>query len=134
MENEAVLKNMELVSGLIVNFDKCSIFGVSVEMVVLRDMAEILGCGVGSLTYLDIKVGMNHRNVEERNCVVQKIKNRLRRWEDNKVSLGGRITLLNVVLSSLPTYYLSFYCIPRKSLCEIVKLQPNFFLGDEESN
>lgn len=67
-------------------------------------MAGILGCNIDSLpfTYLGSKVGMNHKRSSEWEVVVNKIKNWLRRWNDKKISLGGRITILNSVLSSLP--------------------------------
>ncbi|KAL8511368.1 hypothetical protein ACS0TY_017963 [Phlomoides rotata] len=74
-------------------------------------------------------VGVNHRGLEAWSGVIQKIKNRLRAWEDRKISFGGRIILLNAVLNSLPTYYLSFYRIPKHTLREIVKLQRDFLWG-----
>ncbi|KAL8523652.1 hypothetical protein ACS0TY_013573 [Phlomoides rotata] len=52
-----ILRNLELISGLKVNFDKCCLFGVNVIGKRLCEMAEILGSGVGSMpfSYLDIK-------------------------------------------------------------------------------
>ncbi|KAL8556266.1 hypothetical protein ACS0TY_003903 [Phlomoides rotata] len=74
----------------------------------MMEWAEILGCKVGSMpsSYLGIKVGMNHHNTAEWREIVQKIRNRVKRWESNKISFGGRIILVNAVLSYLPTYYL----------------------------
>ncbi|KAL8527230.1 hypothetical protein ACS0TY_005201 [Phlomoides rotata] len=108
-----ILRNLELLSGLKVNFDKCSLFGVNVDDSRLWEMADILGCGVGSLPFSYL--GMNHHKVSEWKGIVQKIRNRVKGWEENKVSLCGRIILLNAVLSSLPTYYLSFYLIPKET-------------------
>lgn len=106
-----ILKIMELVSGLRVNYDKCWLFGINVSDQRLNDMATILDCRIGSLpfSYLGIKVGIYHRKATEWKEIVNKIKGRLQRWEGHNFSFGGRITLLNSVLSSLPTYYLSFY-------------------------
>ncbi|KAL8475722.1 hypothetical protein ACS0TY_028397 [Phlomoides rotata] len=88
-------------------------------------MAEILGCRVGSLSfsYLGIRVGSNHRRLSEWSFIIQKVKNRLRKWDDKKISLGGRITLLNSVLSAIPIYYLSLYHIPKKIVREITSIQ-----------
>lgn len=60
-----VLKNLELVSGLKINFNKCCIYGINVGEVKMQEMTGILNCEKGSLpfSYLGIKVGMNHRNV-----------------------------------------------------------------------
>ncbi|KAL6516895.1 hypothetical protein OROHE_018183 [Orobanche hederae] len=129
-----ILRNLELISGLKVNFEKSGLFGVNIAEETLSDMAAILGCEVGKLPipYLGIKVGVNQRKGETWSSVIQKIRSRLKRWDDKNISFGGRITLLNSVLSSIPTFYLSFYKIPAKTLSEIVRLQRNFLWGGRE--
>ncbi|KAL8529717.1 hypothetical protein ACS0TY_006962 [Phlomoides rotata] len=89
-----ILGIMEILSGLKVNFDKCSIMGVNVEDSKLHDMANILGYNLGSFpfSYLGIRVGSNHRHISKWNFIIQKIKNRLCKWGDKKFSFGGRIT------------------------------------------
>lgn len=42
-----ILRNFELLSGLKVNFNKCSLMGVNVERERLDEMAGILRCEVG---------------------------------------------------------------------------------------
>lgn len=42
------------------------------------------------------------------------------------LSIGGRVTILNYVITNLPVYYLSFFKIPKKVIMEIVKLERNF--------
>ncbi|KAL8532126.1 hypothetical protein ACS0TY_008661 [Phlomoides rotata] len=91
-----IIRNLELLSGLKVNFVKCSVSGINVEGDRLAEISGILGCNVASIpfSYLGIKVGINHRCIAEWDVIVQKIKNRLKRWGDKKFSIGGRITLL----------------------------------------
>lgn len=119
-----ILRNMELLSGLKVNYKKCSLCGVNVEESRLREMTEILDCRVEEIpfVYLGIKVGINHRKVSEWKEVVNKVRDKIKRWEGTKLSIGGRITLLNSVLPAIPSYYLSFYKIPTRTLREIEKL------------
>lgn len=64
-----ILRNMELLLGLRVNFEKCSLMGINVDKDRLNEMAGILGCRKGSILflYLGIKVGCNHRRVLEWN-------------------------------------------------------------------
>ncbi|KAL8542013.1 hypothetical protein ACS0TY_003031 [Phlomoides rotata] len=71
-----ILINMDLLSGLTVNFDKCCLCGVNANDGFLRNLTDILGCRVGSIpfSYLGIKVGMNHRNTAEWSGIVQKSK------------------------------------------------------------
>jgi len=45
--------------------------------------------------------------------IVQKFKNMLSTWEQRTLSIGGRVTLINFVLSSLPLFFLSFFKIPN---------------------
>ena len=49
--------------------------------------------------------------------------------------MGGRITLINSVLTTLPIYLLSFFRIPKKVVQKIVTIQRNFLWGgDFEAN
>ncbi|KAL8489976.1 hypothetical protein ACS0TY_025756 [Phlomoides rotata] len=97
-----VLCHMEALSGLKINFDKCSISGINVEDERLQEVANILGCRVGGIpfSYLGLKVGIDHRRISEWAEILHKIRNRLKRWDDKNISLGGRITLLNSVFTS----------------------------------
>lgn len=50
------------------------------------------------------------------------------------MSLGGRITSINSVLSSLPLYYFSFYKAPRKTINTLVGIQRKFlWSGSDEA-
>lgn len=118
------LINLELVSGLKVNKEKCSIIGININEDVLDNFANTLRCRIGeiSLAYLGVKVGSTHRQSSKWDYVVKKVKNRLKKWEGLNLSVGERLTLINVVLVSLPVYYLSTYRAPLKALREITKL------------
>ncbi|KAL8552301.1 hypothetical protein ACS0TY_001121 [Phlomoides rotata] len=99
------LKVIHLVSGLKVNVEKCCLHGINVENNRLEELAELLGCGYGApqFSYLGIKVGSNHRLSSEWNGVIQRVRNRLLRWDKLNISIGGRLTLSNAVLTSLPS-------------------------------
>lgn len=43
-----ILKNFELLLGLKVNYNKCSLIRVNVE---LQDMASVLGCMIGEILF-----------------------------------------------------------------------------------
>lgn len=120
---------MVLISGLKVNYDKCWLYGMNVNDQLLNKMASILDCNIGCLpiSYLGIKVRIHQCKEVEWKGVVNKIKERLQRWEGNKFSLGGKITLLNSVLSlCLLTTYRSTKSKKKKTLRDIVSLQRSF--------
>lgn len=129
LENIAVIKhilrNFELVSGLKVNFHKCEILGINVENPELQSMADYLLCKVSKnpFSYLGINVGINHRLAKNWSKLKEKVRRRLNSWSGQHLSFGGRITLIQSVLSALPTYCLSFYRIPKSILNELMKIQ-----------
>lgn len=45
------------------------------------------------------------------------------------MSVGGRITLINLVLNAIPMYYLSFYKHLKVVIAEMIKLQQKFLWG-----
>jgi hypothetical protein len=54
---------------------------------------------------------------------------RLVGWKRLYLSKGGRITLIKSTLSSLPTYFLSFFTIPVSVANRLERLQMNFLWG-----
>ncbi|CAJ2645290.1 unnamed protein product [Trifolium pratense] len=54
---------------------------------------------------------------------------RLSSWCGRHLSYGGRITLINSVLASLPLYFFSFFKAPVCVLKQLVRIQRNFLWG-----
>lgn len=135
MENATIWKQIlvlfEFLSGLKINFNKSSLFGLNVSRDSLKATTESVVCTVGEFpfTYLGMKVGFQHRKVAEWAYLVDKVTKKLRVWEDKQVSMAGRITLLNSVLSSIPIYYFSFFLIPKKILKDLERVQHEFLWG-----
>lgn len=126
-----LLINFEAVSGLSVNFDKSTAFGVNIEREKLEEMVEGWGCRVEKLPipYLGIKVGERLGGVEGWKEVVEKVRRKLRRWDTRKLSMGGRITIVNSILSAMPLYNMSFLPMPKMVAKQIQSLQCNFLWG-----
>lgn len=57
----------------------------------------------------------------------------LSRWKGRHLSLGGRIVLIQSVLSSLPLYFFSFYRVPRKVLKVLIGIQRSFLWGGSDA-
>jgi hypothetical protein len=53
----------------------------------------------------------------------------LNSWNSRQLSFGGRITLINSVLTSLPLYYFSFFKAPCCVLKSLESIQRNFLWG-----
>lgn len=133
---KAILRSFELASGLKINYAKSNVLGVNIEERVLRGASAFLACCVGSIPFkfLGIQVGANPRRCTTWEPVLNKVKLKLSSWRGKQLSIGGRITLINSVLSSLPLYYFSFYKVPKKVLNELIRLQRAFLWGGDEAH
>ena len=45
--------------------------------------------------------------------------------------MGGRITLINSILTALPIYMLFFFRVPKKVVHKLVSIQRNFLWGGD---
>jgi hypothetical protein len=128
---KAMLRGFEMTSGLKVNFLKSCVMGVNVPNDFLSMAADFLNCRVGStpFKYLGLPVGANPRKLSTWEPLLEVIRRKLRSWGNKYVSLGGRIVLINVVLSAIPIFYLSFFKLPVKVWKEIVRIQREFLWG-----
>jgi hypothetical protein len=128
---KTVLRSFEIVSGLKVNFYKSKLYGINLEDNFMSAASSFLHCGVDSIPFrfLGIPVGANPRRKATWYPVLESMKNRLSAWNGRHLSIGGRVTLINSVLSSLPLYFFSFYKAPVCVIKEMVSIQRNFLWG-----
>ncbi|GKV37508.1 hypothetical protein SLEP1_g45534 [Rubroshorea leprosula] len=128
---KCILRTFELASGLKINFGKSQIMEIGTEEGWKERMACRLCCKEGELPfkYLGIPVGGNHRKLALWKPLLESFKKKLASWKGQNLSLGGRITLLNSVLSSLPVYLMSAYKIPKGTLYSLDKIRRNFLWG-----
>lgn len=132
---KSILRCFELVSGLKVNFHKSNvIIGINVENNFYLATSLFLNCKCGDVLfkYLGLPIEANPRRVATWQSVIDSTRKRLAAWKRKHLSLGGRITLINSVLSSLPIYFLSFFKIPKRVVSNIIRLQSNFLWGESE--
>jgi hypothetical protein len=91
-------------------------------------LTDILCCRVCTLPlmYLGMPLGASFKALAVWTPILEKIQRRLSSWKKKYLSKGVRLTLLKSTLSSLPTYFLSLFIIPRSVAQQIEKLQRNF--------
>lgn len=128
---KAILRSFELVSGLKMNYAKSNVMGINIEERVLRGASSFLACCIGKIPFkfIGILVGANPRRAETWEPVLKAMRLKLSTWRSRQLSIGGRITLINSVLSSLPLYFFSFFKAPKKVINEIEKVQRQFLWG-----
>ncbi|GJW06526.1 RNA-directed DNA polymerase, eukaryota [Tanacetum coccineum] len=110
-----ILKCFSLLSGLSINLNKSQLLGVGVSDNRVFEAALTLGCSVMKypFKYLGVRVGDNMSLVNAWDDTVTKLRKRLSRWKLKMLSIGGRLTLLKLVLGSSPIYYMSLFKAPK---------------------
>ncbi|GKA77246.1 RNA-directed DNA polymerase, eukaryota [Tanacetum coccineum] len=120
-----------LASGLKINIQKSKLMGIGTTQEEVRSAANIIGCNTFStpFNYLGVKVGTFTSRSSFWDEVLSKISSRLSRWKTKTLSIGGRLTLIKSVLSSLPLYYMSIYKVPMGVLHKMESIRRRFFNG-----
>jgi hypothetical protein len=108
--------------GLEVNFNKSYIVPINVLKEKVEIMAGTLGCLVQTMpfTYMGLPLGSTKPIIQEYLPLLSKIERRLMGISPF-TSYSGRLTLVNAVLSALPTYYMSVLELPMEIIDQINK-------------
>ncbi|XP_058734049.1 uncharacterized protein LOC131605745 [Vicia villosa] len=130
----AVLRAFEIVSGLGINYNKSKLIGINTNEHFLEAASNFLSCKVeeSNFYFLGIPIGFNPRKEATWKPLLLKMRNRLEGWSNRFLNLGGRITLLKSVLSSLCIFTMSFYKMPKKVVKLFTSVQSRFLWGDME--
>ena len=105
----------ENMSGLKINFDKSEVIMVSQDPQKTLYFSETFNCAVGDwpIKYLGVPVSGSRIKVANWLPLDEKLLKRLDGWKGGALSMGGRLTLINSSLSSIPTYNMSLYLLPK---------------------
>ena len=127
-----ILMWFEAVFGLRINLSKSEIIPVGTVSNV-EILASELGSGVGSLptTYSGLPLGAPHKLVGVWDSIEEIFRKRLASWKRQYISKGGRLTLIQSTLSSLPLYFLSLFRIPRV-VCDRLEKLSEISFGEVE--
>ncbi|GJZ10117.1 RNA-directed DNA polymerase, eukaryota [Tanacetum coccineum] len=104
-----VLKCFFLASGLKINLQKSKLMGIGINKIVVDKAARLVGCSTFStpFNYLGVKL--------------------------NTLSIGGRLTLIKYVLTSIPLYQMSIFKVSIGVLNKLESIRRNFFNGVDGS-
>ncbi|GJX96557.1 RNA-directed DNA polymerase, eukaryota [Tanacetum coccineum] len=109
-------------------------FGVHSDEV--YNTARIVGCSTFStpFNYLGVKVGGTMSKISSWDEVISNVKSRLSKWKLSSLSIGGRLSLLKSVISSIPLYHMSIFKVPFGVINHLESIRRNFFNGVDGSN
>lgn len=91
-------------------------------------MATILGCSVSNFpqTYLGLPLSQKKLRVSDYQPLICSFDRYLAGWKARLLSTGGRLVLINAVLSSLPVYFMPSNLIPKTVIDILVSRQRAF--------
>ena len=81
------------------------------------------------MIYLGMPLGILYKTASIWNPILERMEKKLAGWKRLYLSKGGRLTLLKSILSSLSTYYLSLFTIPKAVVTRLELIQRNFLWG-----
>jgi hypothetical protein len=114
-----VLSAFEKLSGLKINFHKSELFSFGDTRERAVEYVELFGCKEGDLPFRYLGIPMSYRQFSNKDwrLVEERFQKKLSSWKGNLLSSGGRLVLINSVLSILQMFMMSFFRIP-KGVCE----------------
>lgn len=113
-ELKRIPEDFSLATGLTINFHKSTFVPLHVPANVASAMAETLGCAISSFpqTYLGLPLSPHKLRACDFQPLVASFDRYLSGWKARLLSTGGRIVLVNAVLSSLAIYHMSCMMLP----------------------
>ena len=126
-----MLRCFEMVSGLRINFAKSQLRAIGKSEDWCTSAAAFLNCAMLNFPfcYLGIPIGVNPRRVVVWEPIIRKFEARLSKWKQRSISMAGRITLINVVLTALTMFFLSFFRATTAMINRLTAIQRKFLWG-----
>ncbi|KAH1219371.1 MMS19 nucleotide excision repair [Glycine max] len=78
---------------------------------------------------VNISDGVNPRRTVVWEPIIRKFEAKLNKWNHRNISMAGRTTLINAVLTALPLFYMSFFRIPSAVIKRLTAIQRRFLWG-----
>lgn len=101
---------------------------------VAREISAICGSPLTDNLEKDFGMPLLHSRVSKNTYmeIIEKVNDRLASWKSKGLSMAGRLTLIQSVTSSIPTYVMQTARPPTSVCGELDKLNRNFLWGDTE--
>nr|KYP44138.1 Putative ribonuclease H protein At1g65750 family [Cajanus cajan] len=131
-EVASILETFEIASGQAINFDKSEVFlnrhAPPAIHNMLSNILHVHSCETTS-KYLGLPsmIGRNKNDVFR--YIKERIWKKLQSWSHKSLSKAGKETLIKSVLQALPSYAMSVFMIPPRTIDEIEKLLNAFWWG-----
>jgi hypothetical protein len=86
------------------------------------------------MKYLGFPLSDRRLGIQAFKDIVVKMRHKLQPWKGRNLSLGGRLTLTNTSLSSLPIYMMGFFHLHEGVPQQMDTIRSKFFWGSDGEN
>lgn len=102
-------------SGLVTNCSKSAVYPIRCEGIHVAEIMQGFNCQIKDFpcTYLGLPLHFRALHRVEVQPLIDKMLNRLAIWRGKLLNKAGRLKLLNTVLSSIPTYFLTVFPLKK---------------------
>jgi hypothetical protein len=106
-----VLSVFEQLWGLKINFHKSELYCYGKAKDHEHEYAQLFGCKAGNTPFRYLGIPMHHKRLSNKDwsIIEEKFQKKLAGWKGNLLSVGGRLVLINSVLTSIAMFMLSFF-------------------------
>ena len=124
----------EQLSGLKINFHKNELFCFGEPQAVQMEYEKIFGYNQGMFPFRYLGIPMHYRRLQNSDWkgVDERFQKKLSGWKEKLLSAGGKLVLINYVLSSLPLFIFSFFEVSREVLKKLDFYRSRFFWQSNE--
>lgn len=125
---QIVLTAFKQISGLSVNLAKSELMVSIGSQASQQELANVLGCRLATLPFTYLGLPLSNKKLPKSAYLplIQRMNKRLGGWAAKHLTIAGRIVLINSVLSSLPTYFMSCLKLPVWVIKDIDKIRRTF--------
>lgn len=132
-----LLSTFGAASGLITNMTKSAVFPICCDNVDIAAVMTEFECPIKSFpcTYLGLPLHTRQLRRVDIQPLIDKVAARLPSWKGRFLNRAGRLTLVNSVLSSIPTYFLTVFPLQKWAIKQVDKIRRSFlWKGTPEAN
>lgn len=131
-----VLRLFTAASGLKINYVKSSFVPINVHTNNLDLVTQVLSCKQVNfpVQYLGMPLMITNPGRPQFMPLIEKLEKQLEGWKGKLISRGGRLQLVNSVLSAIPIYFMACFRFPKWVLKRIDKIRRVFLWGKSDGN
>jgi len=128
------LCTFEQLSGLKINFHKSAVFCFGQAKDHEEFYSRLFGSVVDKYPFRYLGIPMHFRKLFNKDwkAIEERIEKRLSGWKGKMLTSGGRLVLINSVLSSLPMFMMSFFELPRGVLENLDCFRSRFYWQNDQ--